>query len=405
MGDMGLAGMAGAAGAGDALQQIFQQRMAAAESDRRNRQLEQQDALTRLKIAEHADEIQQRVEGQKQAEKDKAEAAKAALQLRQDAQAATTFAMQPVGADLGATQGPRAQQLGLPVTKIAGPQVQQTTGFMPLPSAPSQGPGMQTISGLTPINGPQAPAGQSSTTTDTQSPLNAPDTFKRGATQADVVKQREDAQAAGNQDWKNSIAQELATLKENAPPKAAPQQHFSPLPQFDESGKPLAPMAFDLNTGTARAIPGVGANKAAPGAAAVAATAERKKTGLNAVSRVEKDIEDADAAGLIGPGSGRLYSAMASLGTTGDPHKDELIGRLKADLLLTKMHVDSGIGGARAAASPLLLKNWEDIAMKSSKDLLHGYTRAIREDMTPSQTTTSASKPTAEELIKKYGGS
>lgn len=118
-----------------------------------------------------------------------------------------------------------------------------------------------------------------------------------------------------------------------------------------------------------------------------------KKTGLEAVSRVEQDIDAADAAGLIGPASGRIYEQFSKFGTTGDPAKDHLIGRLKSDLLLTKMHVDAGIGGTRAAASPLLLKNWEQLAMNSSKDLLHGYTSAIRDDMTP--TTGGATVPAA----------
>lgn len=110
-------------------------------------------------------------------------------------------------------------------------------------------------------------------------------------------------------------------------------------------------------------------------------TAASKVTGLAAVSRLDTDIDEADKMGLIGPASGRIYDQFAKLGTTGDPAKDAMIGRIKGDILLTKMHVDAGIGGARAAASPLLIKNWEDIAMKGSKDLLHGYTSAMRGDM------------------------
>lgn len=131
-----------------------------------------------------------------------------------------------------------------------------------------------------------------------------------------------------------------------------------------------------------------------------------RKTGLEAVSRVEQDIDAAAAAGLIGPAAGRIYEQFAKLGTTGDPAKDHLIGRLKSDILLTKMHVDAGIGGTRAAASPLLLKNWEQLALNSSPDLLKGYTSAIRDDMTgPSGGAGGTGKPlSAEDLLKKYGG-
>lgn len=200
MGDLGLDTAYGAEGSSDAMQQIFQRRMAAAASARQQQQLDQTDALTRLKIQEQADEIRQRLEGQKQAARDRVDAAKAADQDRQDKQAAGAFAMNPVGADLGPTAGPRAQQLGFPVTKIAGPQVQQTAGFMPLPSAPSQGPGMQALGGLTPVEGPQAATGQSTTSADASSPLNAPATFTRGATQADVEKGKADDLASRKAD-------------------------------------------------------------------------------------------------------------------------------------------------------------------------------------------------------------
>lgn len=116
-------------------------------------------------------------------------------------------------------------------------------------------------------------------------------------------------------------------------------------------------------------------------AASVSAQSANKETGLKAVDRLSVDIDEAAAAGLVGPASGRLYDTFAKVGSTGDPTKDRIIGRLKGDLLLTKMHVDAGIGGARAAASPLLLQRWEDLAMKSSPDLMKGYLSGIADDM------------------------
>lgn len=130
-------------------------------------------------------------------------------------------------------------------------------------------------------------------------------------------------------------------------------------PVKDEAGNPLKPKS----------------------PASIIQGAANKQTGLTAISRLEQDIQDANQMGLLGLASGRYYSALAKLGTTGDPVKDKMIGRIKSDILLAKMHVDAGIGGMRAAASPLLLKNWEDIAISSSPDLLLGYTGAIRDDM------------------------
>ncbi len=100
-------------------------------------------------------------------------------------------------------------------------------------------------------------------------------------------------------------------------------------------------------------------------------------------------MTEASKAGLIGPTAGRWYSLLAKTGSTGDKTKDRLIGRIKSGLLLMKMHVDAGIGGTRAAASPLLLKSWEDLAMSSSPDLIGGYLSGIREDLGGEASTTT----------------
>lgn len=373
MGDLGLDMAYGAQGSSDAMQQIFERRMALAASQRQQQQLEQNDALTRLKIQEHADEIRQNLEGKRQAEKDRVEASKAAEEDRQNKQAQTTFTMNPVGANLGPTQGPRAQQLGFPVSQIAGPKVQQTTGFMPLPSAPPQGPGMQAMGDLSPVGGPPPAGPQIAPGASSTAQTQMPDTFQRGATQADVVKQREDEQAAGNQDWKNSIAQELATLKEGAGQKV-PQQHFSPLPQFDEKGNPIAPMAFDLNTGTARPIPGVGANRAAPGAAANAQHDRTNKETLDTLSQLDQAIDN--AKDLIGPGQGRI-SNLEQMAGSADPRIQALGVKMKA----AKMRVDHAVtGSVRAGASPMMMAQWDNIlANKVTPEGLKAGVQAMRE--------------------------
>lgn len=90
MADMGLMGMGGAAGAGDAMQVIFDQRMRAAQAaqagELAKRQLDQQDALTRLKFAEQAEATRARVEATQQAAADRKEAARQLNLVRMDAQ-------------------------------------------------------------------------------------------------------------------------------------------------------------------------------------------------------------------------------------------------------------------------------------------------------------------------------
>jgi len=140
-----------------------------------------------------------------------------------------------------------------------------------------------------------------------------------------------------------------------------------------------------VNKGSLKGKPvvDVNDNQIQPKASAqVTNSAVNRQHAVGAITRLEADIDAADQAGLIGPGAGRLYDLLAKAGTTGDKTKDELIGNIKGDLILAKMHVDAGIGGARAAASPLLMQNWSDLALKSSKELLKGYTGAMRKDMT-----------------------
>lgn len=87
---MNLAGMGGAAGAGDAMATLFDQRMRAAQLQQQDEhfkaQQAQQDALTRLKAQEQADAIAQRLELAKQAQTDRADAAKHLNLTRIDAQ-------------------------------------------------------------------------------------------------------------------------------------------------------------------------------------------------------------------------------------------------------------------------------------------------------------------------------
>lgn len=157
-----------------------------------------------------------------------------------------------------------------------------------------------------------------------------------------------------------------------------------PAPALQQVSGAAVPSLVDPRNPNAPAIPIKGVD--VKQSAAVQAQSANKKTGIEAVDRLNGDIDKASAMGLLGPASGRYYNALAKVGTTkglpgGGPEVDSLIGRIKGDILLTKMHTDAGIGGTRAAASPMLLQQWEDLAMKSSPEIIKGYLSGIREDM------------------------
>lgn len=365
--DLGLDTAFGAQGSSDAIQQIFERRMAMAEAQRRQQALGQTDALTRLKIQEHADEIRQRLEGQKQAEKDRADALKASNDAKAEAQARLNFPL-------------------LPRTGISGSTVQQMTGAgLPsdlFPSDPMQAPAPPAG-----IAAPDQPAGdQPMPGTIANSPAPTMRTFSRIPT---PVERKEDTAQAAQQKLldvfpigsreRSLVEYEIGTGK-NAPaglepiPKPPPQSHFSPLPQFDDAGKPLPPMAFDLNTGTARAIPGVGSSKAAPGAAQAAQYEASKKDALGSLDQLDQAIEA--AKDLIGPGAGRVSSVQQMVGNA-----DPRVQALGTKMLLAKMQVDhAATGTVRAGASPQLLSRWDNLlAQKVTPEGLKAAVQAMRE--------------------------
>lgn len=208
MGDLGLDTAYGAGGGADALQQIFERRMQQAASDRAQKALEQNDALTRLKIQEQADSVRQRIEGQRQAQSDRLEASKAAEKDRQDRLALMQFNMTPAGGDVTPEDADKQVAAGVPSNLLPRTKgSQQTTGFMPLPSAPPQGPGMQAMGDLAPAsNGPQPMGSLSPVSSGPQMGAGAsttavlPDKATRMPTQADVVKQQADDLANRKED-------------------------------------------------------------------------------------------------------------------------------------------------------------------------------------------------------------
>lgn len=111
---------------------------------------------------------------------------------------------------------------------------------------------------------------------------------------------------------------------------------------------------------------GPAGTKAAPGAAQAVTKEASKKEAQTTIEHMKADIDEADKAGLIGPTAGRVSDLERMIGSS-NPVATRLAGRMIA----AKMQVDAGIGGMRAAASPALLKRWDDIlSAKMSKENL-----------------------------------
>lgn len=363
---MGLELLGTGAGAGQGLEQLIAQRRA----DELMRQQALVHAMSAIGLRENR---QDRLAQQKSHDADLTEARNQTNKSRQQMVNLQQLQALPMGTDVGPSSFAR---LTNPETGATPPE-----SFDMSPGTSASLPSVS-LAGMSAI-GPRGPEGMAPQTQETSRAIDPSYRFKGTAQQQDReagLNLRESAMKAlqGNQEWRNSIQQQLADQKAA---NQGPKDHFSFLPTYDDTGKPTGVAAGNTSTGRLAQVQGGPIVRAAPGAAAANATADKKKTGIQAVTRLDSDIDQADQMGLIGPASGRLYQAFAKVGTTGDPKLDDMIGRLKGDILLAKMHVDAGIGGMRAASSPLLLKNWEDIAMSSSKALLKGYTGAMRADM------------------------
>lgn len=127
--------------------------------------------------------------------------------------------------------------------------------------------------------------------------------------------------------------------------------------------------------------------------------AEDRQRALTSLDQLDQSIEQ--AKNLIGPGEGRISSIEQTIG-----NPDPKIATLGAKLLMAKMQVDAGIGGARAAASPQLLARWDSLlAQKLTPEALHAAVQAMRDILGETPKASGAgTKLSAEELIKKYGG-
>lgn len=383
MADMGLAGMAGAGGAGDALQTIFEQRMKAAQMAQQASQFQQQqaqqDALTRLKFQEQADATTQRLEQARQAEQDRKDAAVAQDRIRREGQARLNFSMLPTTQPIGASTVQSMTEAGLP-----------KEAFTPTPASEPPPP-----PGIAAPGAPTMPQPMPGTVANAPAPNQV--SFTRIQTAQEKAAHDALTQKADEQDWKNSIAQQLADLKGSQGPTSS----FQLQPEVDATGKQTGRF-LGYNTKLNRWEPvqgqGPGATKAAPGAPQEAQQAKFAKDAIDSLNQTDKALDNVKA--LVGPFEGRGETVEQMIGNA-----DPRIQAFGTKLLLTKFRVDhAATGTARAGASPAIMARWDNLLNnKVSYEGMKAALQAAREILGPDA---GENKPklSAEELLKKYGG-
>lgn len=367
---MGLAGMAGAAGAGDAMSQLFDQRMKAAQLQMQDQhfkaQQAQQDALTRLKYQEQADKIKSDLEAKRQAESDKVEARKSVELGHMDAQIKEIPTDVPIGQDTvnkyedlgGAPQRfnpipitpPAAGQEGAPPASIAAPGQ----------DAPPPMPGTR-------VDSPMARA------QFTRIP-----TAQEQQHQADQAQKQTDTERnMADREFRTGVQSDLATFRMNQPAKE-PTNSFQLQPEIDPAtGKQTGRfLGYNTKTNTWAPVQGQGpaSTKAAPGAAQLNVEEHFKTEAIDTLKQLDTAIDN--AKDLIGPGEGRI-SNIEQMAGNADPKIQALGVKMKA----AKMRVDHAItGSVRAGASPVLLQQWDNIlANKITPEGLKAGVQAMRE--------------------------
>jgi hypothetical protein len=155
--------------------------------------------------------------------------------------------------------------------------------------------------------------------------------------------------------------------------KPEPSDHFTFMPQFDETGKQIGVLRANTKTGEITPA-GAQITRPSPGAAQAAQHEQAKREALGSLDQLDQSIDA--AASLIGPGSGR-YSNLQQMVGSADPR----IQALGTKMLLTKMQVDhAATGTVRAGASPQLLARWDNLlANKVTPAGLKAATQAMRE--------------------------
>lgn len=378
---MGLAGMGGAAGAGQAMETLFDQRMRAAQLQQQDEhfkaQQAQQDALTRLKAQEQADAIAQRLELTKQAQADRQEAAKHLNLTRIDAQ------LKEIPTDTPLSQPTVAGMTDAGIT----PERFAPTPIRP-PAAGSDAENAPPASIAAPgqDNPPPIPG------TVANSPMPGRVSFTRIPTAQELQHQKDNEIKAGDQEWRNSISQQVADTRQQVADRGPkePTNSYQLQPEIDPAtGKQTGRyLGYNTKTNSWAPVQGAGpaSTKAAPGAADQAKTAQTTKEALDTLGQLDQSIDA--AKDLIGPGHGRVSNIEQMIGDA-DPKIQALGVKMKA----AKMRVDHAItGSVRAGASPVLLAQWDNIfANKVTPEGLKSGVQALREILKGDSTTSAPS--------------
>lgn len=177
---------------------------------------------------------------------------------------------------------------------------------------------------------------------------------------------------------RNDIAQSRADAAAN---RVSPD-HFSIVPHYDENGKQIGVLRFNTKTGNldTPAVPGGGGMHAPP--AGNSRQTDAKKLGLGLIDDLNSQIETADQKGYIGPGAGRLYRDFmaGTVGSTGNPEADRLLGAIKASTVTFSPIMALSVGEGQRGATGAMGKRWDELVKGSaSKDLMKGALDKMRQ--------------------------
>ncbi len=128
--------------------------------------------------------------------------------------------------------------------------------------------------------------------------------------------------------------------------------------------------------------------------AQVQVKAEDRKRAAAGLDQLDAAINNAQQ--FIGPGAGRVSTIEQMIG-----NPDPRVQALGTKMLMSKMTIDAGIGGARAAASPQLLQRWDNLfSQKLTPEALHATVQAMREMLNAGQTAPAPSSSSGFKVVE-----
>lgn len=180
--------------------------------------------------------------------------------------------------------------------------------------------------------------------------------------------------------------------------KPEPPGHFTAHDRIDPTTHQPVAGVLNTQTGEWKPIPGGGSFHAPPGAAAATKESAETAKARNVIKQVNDSLDT--VKNLVGPAAGRGETVEQWLGTA-----DPKIQAFGTKLLLAKMIIDKAVtGSARSGASAPLLARWDNfLGNKVSYEGMKSALQAADEIIGGGSTTPAGTKPSAADLIKKYG--